>query len=32
MDDAPDLADLAGLLLIVLVAFALIKGLEVLFG
>ena len=32
MDDAPDLADLAGLLLIVIIGYALIRGMEVLFG
>ena len=32
MDDAPDLADLAGLLLIVSIGYALIRGMEVLFG
>ena len=32
MDDAPDLADFVGLLLIVLIGYALIRGMEVLFG
>jgi len=32
MDDAPDLADFAGLLLIVLIGYALIRGLELIFA